>query len=246
MTQAEAIEKVRKLMKLATSPVQAEAELAAAKASEIMSKYELDSAALELTSTEKVEEEVKDFGDDPLDQGGVVQSWKGRLSMVISHLHGCQVYKSSGRLCLIGRPSDVATVRYLYGWICRQIDIVTDGLGLGFSRNFKTNFRLGMVDTISIRMKEAAEKAKQEFMTEKVSQGSTTALMLVNNSLALRKKYLDDAIEYGKQKLHLRASHSRGARFNDAGRAAGREAGHKVQFNAVRRSLNRGQTQLNA
>jgi len=246
MTHAEAIEKVKKLMRLAESPVKAEAELAAAKASEIMSRYELDAAAIELSNPTQAKEDIADFGEDPLDEMRVVASWKSRLSVVVSSLHGCQCYKRGGSLNLIGRPSDVATVRYLYSWICRQIELVVASEGLGHSKNYKNNFRLGMVDTIAVRMRDAKKVAEQQFRQETVAACSTTALVLVENAIVLRQQHYEEAVAFGKAKLHLRTQHGYRPRHNDAGRTAGREAGQHVQFNGTRRTIQRSATQLNS
>jgi hypothetical protein len=229
MTRDEALQKVAKLLRLTTErgATQDEAAQAAGLASALMSRYEIDAAAIALQEPEAIKEEVKDFGADPIDQKAR-ERWRGYLAIAIAHLHGCHCYRSAGRLCLIGRPSDVQTVRYLYGWTVRQVEAISGRDCIGYGITYANNFRLGMVDTIKARLTEAHRNAATVAKIEAGREGATVALVLVSQAIQLRESYLADAIQFGKEKLHLRSASGSSSRYDGNARAAGRAAGRTV------------------
>ena len=247
MNKAEAIEKAAKLLRLATSPNQPEAERAAAKAHEIMVRYELDAEALELAGkSEQPAEPIKDFGFDPLDCGANHSTWTGRLIVIIAHAHGCQAYKKhQGGYGLIGRASDVQTVRYLYSWIRTQVERIAEADCVGCGRTYWLNFRLGMVETISRKLEEAHKAAAEAFKAETVATGNSQALVLVNNAIAKRDERLSAAIDYGKKVVGLRSGGGSRSNYNAEARSSGRGAGHRVSINASKGNLSGSQRQLN-
>lgn len=60
ISKSDIIEKIRKLLALSTSPNQHEAEIAAKRASEMMAKYQIDSAVVEASSIKSGKERVAD------------------------------------------------------------------------------------------------------------------------------------------------------------------------------------------
>jgi hypothetical protein len=248
MTTQEAIEKCRKLLKLAncTGATPEEAARAAEMAAAIMARHELDTAAASLAEPEQPREEVKDFGADPVDNNGR-DRWRGWLLLKIAHLHGCHCYRNGGRLALIGRPSDVATVRYLYSWISAQIIEISGRATVGNGRTYANNFRIGMVETIARRMETAKREAEDKFRTDTATAATGGAIVLASNAIALRAQHLSDAISYGRQKLHLRSSGGGGRFTHDgAAREQGRAAGNRVNLGGNRASMTGGAYKLTA
>jgi len=247
MTNQEAIEKVVKLLRLSESKCnEAEAALAAARAQEIIDRYQIESLALEYaqnTSGEaKPDEPVKDFASDPLDgEVRTLATWAWRLFLVIGNLNGVKGYRAhGGGLALVGRPSDVATVRYLYGWLKREVNRLAERDTVGNGRTYANNFRLGVVDTIKERMNEqkeatrAAMRAQAGTITEGVQ---TCALVHVNSALAKLDARLDQTQNWMDKNLKLcKASRSR-TTFDPHARAAGRAAGREINFTRASGSL---------
>lgn len=118
MTLDEAIEKARKLFALAQSDNPHEAAQAAARAQEILARFSIDAAMLETSSTEEPEEDIRRF-NDPLDTTkNNWATWRLTLASVICKANQAKNFTSGNAMLLIGRPSDVSKVRYIYicGW----------------------------------------------------------------------------------------------------------------------------------
>jgi hypothetical protein len=247
MTTQEAIEKCRKLLKLAncTGATPEEAARAAEMAAAIMARHELDSAAASLAEPEQPREEVKDFGADPVDSNRR-DTWRGVLLLKVAHLHGCQAYRSGAGLCLIGRPSDVATVRYLYSWISAQVEEISGRACVGNGRTYANNFRIGMVETIGRRMTEAKTAAEAQFRTDTATTATGAAIVLASNAIALRAQHLADAVAYGKANLHLRSASRSSFTTHATAREQGRAAGNRVNLGGNRASMTGGAYKLTA
>jgi len=128
MTYEEALQKAVKLLRLSQSSNPNEAALAAGKAQEIIDRYNIESVALDMASGDKPQpdEPIKDFGFDPLDAGTKkISTWSWRLFTVISRGNGCKGYltrNKGGGIAIVGRPSDVQTVRYFYAWLKQEVE----------------------------------------------------------------------------------------------------------------------------
>ena len=239
------IDKVKKLLRLSTSDNPNEAALAAAMAQKLIDQHQLDTALLALDGVEaETNEEIEDFGGRGawLDEKNA--TWKGRLGLVIAHLNGCQVYVHSGRLSIIGRPSDVDTVRYLYGYLTYEVNRLANQAGKGCGRVWNNNYRLGVVDTIKSKLREQSQKFKDE--ARQAVGSNSQALVRVDQALAKIDSRSKEAAAWGKLHLNLR-SRSCGRSQADAGaRNAGREAGKSITINRAKRGLNSGGNFLNS
>lgn len=196
ISHAEALRKVRGLLKLAQSSNPNEAALAASRAQEIMDRHGIEAKALAL-ETHEAAEPIRDFGEVPegkLDEQPVGERWRGQLALVLCELNGCGCYlghrgrRSGTSLELYGRPSSVETVRYLYGWIGAEVQRLAELHGAGLGAVWRRNFSTGCVETVSRRLRlehEATiramrEEAHQEDATRPDMSGEHRAFPPIN------------------------------------------------------------------
>lgn len=247
MTREEALAKAIKLLKLSGSPNANEAGLAAQKAQEIMTKFDIQQMELRLDGqAEEPEEEIEDFtyksALDPVAPGKRnIAGWRINLSSSVARLNNCRIIITTGYgISLVGRPSQVETVRYLFAMIAVQVTEISEREGKGCGKTWRNNFRLGMVHTINTRLWEAKRTAEAELRkaAEPVSEiPNNLALVRVNTAiekLKERDKQVDDFVEkkYGKAKhqgSNVQGDHS--------AFAAGRAAGHKVNIGGKARGV---------
>lgn len=231
MTYHEALDKAAKLLRLSTSPNANEAALALAKAQEIMERFKIDANSLALDQKAATPDEpIKNFGDDPLDaQGG---TWRWRLASPLAKANQCKLYLSGGRPCLVGRPSDVATVRYFYSWLVREIDSLTRRECAGNGRTYSNNFRLGVVETVSIRLKAQKEELHATMRQEAAEQTNANgmALMRLNMSIARIEQRASEVEQWTKDNMRLGRASATRSRYDSSARDAGRRAGHSIRI----------------
>lgn len=235
MTHQEAIEKAQKLLRLTTSNNPHEAALAASRAQEIMDRYQLGNLALEYEQRAP-EEPIKDFGNDPLDPDAKQHAtWRSRLASALGRNNACKVYRQyNGTLGIIGRPSDVASVRYLFSWLRQEVDRLAQRDCVGNGRTYANNFRIGVVETIADRL---AEQKKQTEAAVKQEAANPLALVRVENAIAIRTRQALDVEKWAQANMNFHKSPGSGYRTNDGAREAGRRAGNEVRIQPTKGAL---------
>ena len=204
MTNQEATIKAVKLLRLAQSANEHEAALAMSRAQELIDRHKLTNLSLDM-DTENPEEDILNFPQDPLESN--YASWKGRLAMGLSRNNQCKVYTSSGKIIIIGRPSDATAVRYLYAWMIREIARIAEKTCAGCGRVFWNNFRTGMVETVVRRLDEQRKATFAAVQREAVEPGSgTMELMQVNTAIAKMDARLA-SVEAWSKKAKVAKSH---------------------------------------
>lgn len=240
MTHEQALAKVAKLLRLAQSDNPHEAALASSRAQEIMDRFKLSGGDINLDGPQKPREEVRHF-PDPLDIDGSAR-WKGQLGVVIAKQNQCKLYADHG-LKLIGRASDVQTVRYLYAWMVSEIERLAKRDCAGNGRTWFNNFRLGAVETVCKKLRESAARTV-EAVKQEAWQSGAGAIVLVEKSLAVIQQQERECEDYGKRVLHLRARSASRTNYNASAREAGRKAGGEIRIGGARAGLNSGTKQL--
>lgn len=206
MTHAEALQKVAKLLRLSKSSNPNEAALAASRAQEIIDRFKIEAAAISLDGASEPDEPIKDFGDDPLEYLGARKTyWKSRLALALARYNGCKMYNGDKGPAVIGRPSDVATVRYLYAWLRQEVDRLAARDCKGTWAN---NYRNGVIDTIGSRLfeqKKQTEAAirKEVQQLEQSAEFNKLALIRVNNAIAKVEQQAAKVEEWQKQHVPL-------------------------------------------
>lgn len=215
------IAKIKALRALATSSNVHEAAAAAAQAEAMLQKYRLDEAALEGASAPK--ESAREEAE-PLDwHTQFVSWWRVALGSDILKNHGCVDYITTrgARRChvIVGRPSDVATVRYLYAWLTTEISRLCERYGKGKGRSWRNSFCVGAVAGIREAMTAAKSEARRT--------ATSSALVAVDRRDADAKAVLV------RNQPSLRRS-AGGARASDRGAyGSGLQAGRNIHLGAA-------------
>jgi hypothetical protein len=132
-------------------------------------------------------------------------------------------------LCIIGRPSDVATVRVMYA--CLRDDVIKlRDAKRGHSAAYKSAYVVGVVDGISdaiaMNKKAAEDRAR-------ATAGSGNALVLVNQAIANVQKRTEDAHRWAYQNMNFRAGRASNYGSGDSGaREQGRQDGRRINIGA--------------
>jgi len=238
------IDKIQKLLRLAESADVNEAAAAAGKAQQIMEAHNIDLAMLPAEDDgSPVEEEVRQFdGDEALHASARVASWQSQLSHRIAKSNGCSTFlgytfdQAQGKylrtLGIVGRPSDVATVRYLFQYLKAEIDRLCKASARGKGRTWANSFRLGAVHEVGRRLKEAKVAARDEARAkvEALDGDPTTALARLDTALARIDQRLNETKDWMKENMNLRSNRARATQRDWDAYSAGREAGSGISL----------------
>jgi hypothetical protein len=229
------LDRVRKLLELAKSDNVNEAGNAAAAAQTLMSRHSITEAMIDV-SPDQDEKDEPIVADTLHVCGNKLVSWKDQLALAMCRVNQCEAYHVGGTLNVIGRPSDAATVRYLFAYVTREIDRLCADAASLLGKPGKTwcnNFRLGATHEVCRRLREAHRNARAA-MRQEASAGDTlgngVALMRIDNALAKLDGRSAAAVKYGKEKLKLRAGHRSQGRFDPYARQAGQRAGASIDL----------------
>lgn len=218
------LDRVRKLLALATSPNVHEAALAAAKAQALIERYRLDSL-LEAEASAEAEDAadpVTDGRDQPLERARKIRKWKSALAAGLARNNGCIAYSAPTRdrkteLLIAGRSADRSAVLALWEWLVPQIEWLSATHGAGQPRAWHEAFRIGAAETIVDRLAAARVEVHRAIGTE--------ALARIEPTCAHRAAAVD---RFADQRLRLRP----GRRMRVDGEALdqGRALGHRVSL----------------
>jgi hypothetical protein len=236
MTRDEALKKAAKLLRLANNNENAnEAALAAAQAQKILDEHELNASMLELDGqAPEPDEPIVDYGQRaaPLFEARKLATWRWRLAACLAELNGCKCYVTPS-IQIIGRPSDVEKVRYLFSYLASEVERLCDRDGKGCGTTWRNNFRVGCIDTISEKLHAARKQTFQD-----MRQNNATALVKVDQAIAKFQQKRVEVEDWTKKNLKL-VSHSYGggARQDFNARAAGRRAANEINIGGQRGAL---------
>lgn len=228
------IEKIQKLLALASNSGATEAESAnaAAVAQRLLQKHNLElSEVLEAAKAKGEEPVLEPITSKAFCTSKRVAHWMGVLSNTLAPAFSCRVYKSRGRiteitsLVVAGRPVNieafVATFNYLVGQIERLSKAAKPYHVHG--REWTPSFATGCILGISDRITEERRQIEES--------NPGMALMLVNE---------ESALETFMAPLKLRSGTS-SSRVSSSGISAGRNAASSLNLGSVP-----GRTQNNA
>ncbi len=228
MTREEAIEKVRKLLALSKSNNPHEAALAAQRAQEILEKYEIERAMLDLSETPEDKEQIeKTFGD----ASQRMSAWKGMLADALCRVNACRclIFTSgctrSKRLEIIGKPSDAQKVFYLFQLLCADVDRLTKRDCVGMGKSYSNNYRHGMVKAITEKLHEARKQARGAMYAQ--AAGNTTALVRIDQAIAKINQKDREVDLWIKDNLKVRNRSTLGGTYNPDARSHGYSVGKR-------------------
>jgi len=189
------LDKVKKLLRLAErTNSEGEAAAAAAAAQKLIERHKLDVAALDLSEAHEAPVEAPEKATlDGAEGRRNKCAWRGSLASGIARANACRVYWTGPRLQIVGAPSDVATVRYMYAYLVREIDRLAETKSGG--KAWLHAWRMGAVATVSQRLREAREEARREARAEAQASGAGGAAIVRVNAGIARIERAESAVE---------------------------------------------------
>ncbi len=216
------IAKIAHLRELASKAgTQAEAESAAKMAERLIAQYEIEEADLEAAGSQEAEE----VGEGDLlhaYEGHNAERWRGTLACGLARVHGCYSFQDRAGAKAVqriaGRPSSVAIVRYLFGWLCYEIERLSQRER---GRAARHAFKMGAV----VGYLAVLRKAQQEATAVQQTTSAQSFGLVVSNRTEEAQRYMEKA-------LHTKFTTTR-ARVSDGGAfGRGREAGSSLSTGA--------------
>lgn len=204
--------RIRKLIELSknnNSPE--EAAQAAARAQELMFKYSIGEADLDVTRNDEPEEVVDQTAHT--EDGKIRRDvWKGVLVNTLARAFGCKSYRftdyatKSNRLQVVGVQSAVQTVSYLFGYLVLEINRLADEAykehGRGQSpRTYRNSFRMGAINTIGARLAEQIQAQQVVVRAKQAEAPASTALALYKSA----QERTEEEYSVIRKRLGLRA-----------------------------------------
>lgn len=157
------VERIKKLLALATSQNPHEAALAAAKAQELLFRHNLSMAMVEAAIEGGAN---PDYVNDRFDSGGWMH-WRRRLLGAVARNNFCRgvSYQGTREVGIVGEPHNVTVVKHLYAFLVREVLRLAE-VGLKAERTldeeerraWKRSFYLGAVRTIAQRLAAQRER----------------------------------------------------------------------------------------
>ena len=165
---ASVIDKVQKLRRLARSENPNEAAAAAAAADKLIQEHGLAEAQLQADGKQAAETVTEDRPRSPRGparrppgSASSLRAWPGTTT---ARATSCGIRSNTLAHKIIGRPSDLATVRYMWGWLSVEIERLAQ-LHKGEGRSWLDSFRRGAVDGALViydrRRQEAVDAMKE-------------------------------------------------------------------------------------
>ena len=205
------LEKIRRLFELAKSSNEHESAAAAAKAQELLQKYNLSMSQI---PNGKKEAYVKDTVrlKNP-------ESWAKTLYHTVAKNNNCKVViLSDGQIAVIGQRHNLEIVEYLYSQLETRIrklsEAAWDLYGEGREGIYKRDFALGAISRLDVRLKRQVEVFTQ-------TSPESTALVVTSG------RELSQAVKHWFP--HLRTSYGPTV---GAGYGLGQAAGATMGINA--------------
>lgn len=204
------LDRVRKLLALATSPNVHEAALAAAQAQALIDRHRLDALL-----ADEVAAPITDGADEPLERARRPRKWRSVLASALAEANGCLAWSAQRggetELYVLGRAEDRAAVVVLWAWLAPRIEWLSATHGAGKDRAWHEAFRIGAVETVVQRLRGAAPRSEE------------AGLVRVQQDLIARREAVE---RYAAERLGL--GKGRGMRLDARAYAKGRAAGAEL------------------
>jgi hypothetical protein len=251
------VDRIRKLIELSkhnNSPE--EAAQAAAMAQDLMFKYQIGEADIDVSTGERETEEVVDT-DVHVEQKGVRDAWKASLANGLAKSFGSKVYTwRTGTTCeyrCVGLKSVTQTVAYMFGYLSLEVERLANeawnrekNLGAyDTARTWKNSFRLGAVATIVARLNEQ-RKAQEAEVDAMIAEAKVRADRSKGTALALYKtdqERQDEGYKKVAKERKLRTARTSYTHSHSA-YERGQNAGQKVALSTNGKGLGAKATQI--
>lgn len=205
---ARVLDRVRKLLALATSSNVFEAAEAAAQAQALIDRHRLE-ALLQ----EQVEAPITDGSEASLERARRPRVWRGVLAAGLAEANGCLAWSTARggetELCILGREGDRAVVVALFEWLAPRIEWLSATHAPGRDRAYHDAFRVGAAGAVVERLRSPPDAP--------AVSPEDAALVRVNEALAARRAAVEAFAE-----ARLGPARGRGLRLDARAYARGR------------------------
>ena len=209
------LDRVRKLLALATSPNVHEAASAAARAQALVDEHRLQAWLDAARAHAEDADPITDARDCPLEVARRLRTWKVVLAVALADANGCFAYTlardADEAIVLVGRERDRAVVVELWQWLVQRIEWLSATLGAGQPRKWHDAFRIGVVDAVAKRLRAQGAAG--------VADLAPAALTVLEPAMAAHREALAAFVAQ-----RLRLGKGRGLRVDARAYAQGRTA----------------------
>jgi hypothetical protein len=223
-------EKIQKILALGErAGTEGEAQAAMARAHALLAKHNLTMDEVRAHNTQEPEESL--HMDESVPSGLRNTYWRDTVTCAIARLYFCKAFmrKRNGArwYCIIGKPSNIAVVKYLTEYVCRTADelakqgakeaaqrMATDGVELN-TRAWAASFRVGFATRIASRCNEQIEQAKKGGVKDESTGTALVLAPLYNREQSAIEAYM------GNQGVKLKTSRATMAVRSTSGYQAG-------------------------
>ncbi|TPV93706.1 MAG: DUF2786 domain-containing protein [Myxococcales bacterium FL481] len=233
------LERVRKLLRLATSDNVHEAANAAARAQELIDRHRIDALTRANLSRDPFDDTtVVEAIDEPLECSKRLRKWKVFLATSLAPTQNCRVYvleprppDKQQRLVPVGDPTDIAILAELYRFCVTQIECLTRAHGEGQDRKWREGFRVGAAKTVVARLQAARQQTLDrapDLPTPAPSESADPADGALAHPERLWARRLAEVDAHLRAKSGLRSGKS--LRVHAQSFTLGEQAGHRVDL----------------
>jgi len=244
------LNKIRKLLELSKSSNEHEAALAAARAAQLMLEHQLEVADLEAAGQAQADEPIV---EEAIGEDGKIVHWHASIASGLAESMGAQAIVFADRrgraahYMVIGPPSTLAAVRYMYAYLAREIDRLANAaykrecterahahMPEPSARRWKASFRVGAAHVVRERLNAQREATLRQAR----ESGHGQALMVLDRK--------GDEIDRFVKQHHprLRTMGSSAGQGSRSGYQAGRSAGQGIALGGGDKALGAGQGRL--
>jgi hypothetical protein len=246
------VDRIRKLLELSKSSNEHEAAAAAARAAELMHKFEIDQAVIAaMQPGDATLEEI--ITDGIGNKDGKSTSWRVLIGQGVAAATGCRQWSAGGRMEAMGTRSAVGTWNYLCQYLAREVDRLAGDawddksteLWSTNPRIWKNAFRVGAAQVIHTRLIEQARSQSASKRTDVATAAAavidpttglpasgTLALAIIDRDATRVANAYD---EMSKRERFV--TRTIGKVSSAGGYAAGRDAGATVNLTGGGRGL---------
>jgi hypothetical protein len=219
------IERVQKLLALSKSSNANEAATAAAIANKLIDQYRLSEA--ELTTEAQADDPfVQD--DSYVYETGRVTEWKRSLVTVLSNHYGVACFnditmatgRKVSRFKLVGRKSDIAIARYMFGWLELECQRLSEKEARGMGHVYVASYCIGFVAGVREQLVASRKEAQQA--------ASTAAIVKLDNRYAESRAFM-----YSQRPDLKSVAPKSQARIDPTGFNSGQTRGKNVHLGSV-------------
>ena len=225
-TNKDILEKIRKLLRLADTSrgaTESEAQLALAKAQELMTRHNIDSALLRMERGESGHGFTVDKGKVDLPKT-LNPADLMILSLLQGHFNVKTILMPNGRgtpVDIIGSPADIDFAIYVFQYLRQTFFRCWNEFKRVHANPDKASYYRGLRDGLNTALKEAKQRAEESYGS---GERQTYGLVLVDQQAAI-KQYVDE--HYGK----LRKRSGARRKMHSGSYTAGESKGRTIQIN---------------